>query len=193
MEVRKALVIEKLNSLSALRNFSCGVAQMDQFIHSGLQASIDNHYCKAYCVRIEGEVVAVFALSYDSIDLDPDDKGELLDGISITSTPHLTPEYIDTFYGKLRYPALDIAYLAVQERWRGKGIGEAIVLEIEEKTRMQDFAGCQFLSVEALSTKDYTAVGFYYKCGFAPNEYPNPSKDTLRMYKTLYAAENIEV
>ena len=52
-------------------------------------------------------------------------------------------------------------------------------------------AGCQFLTVEALATKEYSAVGFYERCGFAPNEVKKPYKDTLRMYMTLYSKDEV--
>ena len=52
-------------------------------------------------------------------------------------------------------------------------------------------AGCQFLTVEALATKEYSAVGFYERCGFAPNEVKKPYKDILRMYMTLYSKDEL--
>lgn len=61
-------------------------------------------------------MVAVFALSFDSLDLDSDDKEELQMGISTTGTPNIDWNYKDTFYAKPRYPALDIADLAVQKK-----------------------------------------------------------------------------
>lgn len=43
---------------------------MDKFIHDGLDISIRNHYCNAYQVKDESSlVIAVFALSFDSLDL----------------------------------------------------------------------------------------------------------------------------
>ncbi|MBQ8064719.1 MAG: GNAT family N-acetyltransferase [Prevotella sp.] len=102
-------------------------------------------------------------------------------------TPDVDYNYQDTFYAKPRYPALDIAYLAVQEKWRGQGIGNFIVKEIAMEAREQTFAGCQFLTVEAYATKEYSAVGFYGRCGFTAAEVKKPYKDTLRMYMTLYA------
>ena len=41
--------------------------------------------------------------------------------------------------------------------------------------------------VEALATSEYSAVGFYERCGFTANEVRKPYKDTLRMFRTLYA------
>lgn len=158
---------------------------MDTFIHGALQLSIDHCYCRAYAVNDNDNVAAIFALSFDSIDLDSDDKEELQAGISTTESPSLSFDYKDTFYGKRRYPALDIAYLAVNKNYRGKHLGTAIIDLISKMAVEQDFAGCQFLSVEALKVEPWSAVGFYDKCGFAPNEFPNPTKDTLRMVKTL--------
>ncbi len=151
--------------------------------------SVENHYCSAYVVRYQDEVVAVFALSFDSLDLDADDKEELETGISSTGTPDVDWNYKDTFYAKPRYPALDIAYLAVQKRWRGQGVGSLLINTIAEQARSQTFAGCQFLTVDALATSEYSAVGFYSRCGFTPNEVKKPYKDTLRMFRTLYANE----
>ena len=46
--------------------------------------------------------------------------------------------------------------------------------------------GCEFITVEAYKTKDYSAVGFYNRCNFTPAEQPLGYKDTLRMYKVLH-------
>jgi len=122
--------------------------------------------------------------------LDSDDKDELETGISSTGTPNIDLNYKDTFYAKPRYPALDIAYLAVRQEYRNNKVGQSIIEMIADRARTQSFAGCQFLTVEALATKEYSAVGFYERCGFSANEVKKPYKDTLRMYMTLYAKED---
>jgi hypothetical protein len=50
---------------------------MDKFIRGDFRMSVENHYCQAYTVTFEDEIVAIFALSFDSLDLDSDDKEEL--------------------------------------------------------------------------------------------------------------------
>ena len=184
------LRVKPLEDFRCLSTFSSGVESMDNFIRGDFRLSVENHYCSAYIVKYQDEIVAVFALSFDSLDLDSDDKDELEIGLSDTGSPDITWDYKDTFYSKPRYPALDIAYLAVQEKWRGRGIGNLLLDTIAEQARSQTFAGCQFLTVEALSTKEYSAVGFYSRCGFTPNELQNPNKDTLRMYRTLYEKDD---
>ena len=54
------------------------------------------------------------------------------------------------------------------------GIGDFIIKEIATQACSQTFAGCQFLTVEALATKEYSAIGFYERCGFTANEVKKP-------------------
>ena len=183
------LVSSPLTDFQCLNTFSSGVESMDKFIRGDFLLSVENHYCQAYVVKLEEEVVAIFALSFDSLDLDSDDKEELQSGSSSTASPDVDYDYQETFYAKPRYPSIDIAYLAIQEKWRGKHIGDFLIKQIADLARRQTLAGCQFLTVEAFATKEYSAVGFYERCGFAPNEVKKPYKDTLRMYLTLYSKD----
>ena len=185
--MRMKLDIKAVDNAELFSDFHCGIPAMDKFIHEGLAMSIKNHYCQAYAVFNGEDLVAMFALSFDSVDLDNDDKEEISTGMSVTGTPDVSPDYEETFYCKRRYPALDIAYLAVREDMRGQHIGEYLVSQIRKKAKEQRLAGCQFLTVEAYNVPDYSAVGFYDRCGFANNEIPNPSKDTVRMFQTLYS------
>lgn len=186
----RELRVKPLKDFHSLDTFCSGVESMDNFIRNDFRLSVENHYCAAYVVTLLDEIVALFALSFDSLDLDADDREELEAGISSTGTPDIDWNYKDTFYAKPRYPALDIAYLAVQEKWRGRGIGGKLIETIAEQARSQSFAGCQFLTVEALATNEYSAVGFYSRCGFTPNEVRKPYKDTLRMFMTLYSKDD---
>ena len=183
------LTSEKITDFHCLETFCSGVEAMDKFIQGDFRMSVENHYCSAYGVWYKEELVAIYALSFDSLDLDSDDKEELETGISSTGTPNVDWNYKETFYAKPRYPALDIAYLAVRKEYRGNKVGQSIVEMIADRARSQTFAGCQFLTVEALATSEYSAVGFYQRCGFTANEVRKPYKDTLRMFRTLYANE----
>ena len=175
-----------MKSIEELKDFSCDVPKMDEFIHDGrLEASVKNDYCKAYIVRNEWkEVVAFFALSFDSLRLDSDDREDLLNGWSDTSTPQPSPDYFETFWSKMHYPALEISYLAVDKKCQKRHIGTYIIEQIKEKARTQKLAGCQFLTVGALVLPDYSAVPFYTACNFAKLE-PLPTNEVLRMYHNL--------
>lgn len=181
----RGIDIVLLDDFRCLQTFFSGVKSMDDFIKGDFRLSVENHYCTAYAAKCGDELVAIFALSFDSLDLDMDDKEDL----SSTGSLDIDWNYQDMFYSKPRYPALDIAYLAVQEQWRGNHVGQYLIEMIAEQARNQTLAGCQFLTVEALAIKEYSAVGFYQKCGFIPNEVKKPYKDTLRMFRTLYVNE----
>jgi len=172
-----------LFSSDELKDFNCGVEEMDSFIHEKLNDSISGGYCKAFVVLEENSVVAFYALNFDALILDEDDKEDL------KSFNHVgvKGEYAELFWDKLHYPALEISYLAVLKGKRRQGIGRLILSEIYRKATTQDLAGCQFLTVEAYKRpsspgrEPYSAQGFYSKFGFSPVELPNPAKETVRM------------
>lgn len=179
------LHFEKIDNISVLSDFSCGVPPMDAFIHENLQWCIDYNYCHVYAVWQNEEVVAMVALNYDSLVLDTSDKEEMQAGIF--PKPDLAFDYQDSFWAKSNYPALEITYLAVREDKRHCGIGEFIIEAVAQKAldSKQNIAGCQFLTVEAYNRPGYNAVGFYYHCDFIAAEQPNPNKETLRMFKLI--------
>ena len=186
-DLGRNLLIESVTDATVFQDFRCGIEKMDDFIHGDLVLSVESNYCKLYKVSRENEIVALFALSFDSLILDPDDKTELKqeDRIVVDS------EYEDMFWSKRHYPALEIAYLAVRDDLRGSDIGSFLIDSIAEMAVCQRLAGCQFLTVEALSKAkegalDYSATSFYFKNHFSACELPNPNKDTLRMYRPLY-------
>lgn len=186
MEIR----IKPISDCSVLKDFYCGIEEMDVFLHGRIQESVDNHYCRPYIVEDEsGEIVAFFALSFDSMEFDSDDMEELFMGIS-GSLPNVTYEYEEDFKSKLHHPALEITFLAVRKSEcadsQRRGIGREIVEAIAEKAVSQDLAGCEFLTVEAYYNKEYSAAGFYSKCHFTACELPAANKNTLRMYRLLY-------
>lgn len=184
-------VIEKLDDFDRLSNFFCGVAQMDNFIHGNLKICNDNHYCTTFVVIEEStnEIVALFSLSFDSVNLDADDFEDINIGASGTDMINVDESYRVTFEQKYTYPALEITYIAVRKDKRGKRIGIDLVYEIAERARKQNIAGCLFLTVNALHTKEYSAVKFYEKCKFAKLT-PVPQMDVWPMFKTLWIKED---
>jgi len=73
------------------------------------------------------KVVKVDCHATSSLNLDSMHRKKRLPRLSSTGTPDIDWNYRDTFYAKPRYPALDIAYLAVQKEWRGKRIGQYLI------------------------------------------------------------------
>ena len=73
------LIIEVADEYESLKSFESGNQQMDDFIHDYLSACSRNHFCITYYVRLKskGDVIALFSLSNDSVDLSEDDFDDM--------------------------------------------------------------------------------------------------------------------
>lgn len=187
MKQLNEFTIEHLTDFSKLSDFYSGENQMDDFIHEHLEECTTNHYCTSYCVKTieEGDIAAIFALSFDSVDLDHDDFDDMRIGAAMTELPNVDDSFRERFEEKYTYPALEITYLAVDKKYQHLKLGSSIVEEICNVARSQEIAGCLFLTVKALCTKEYSAVSFYEKCHFT-KQTPVPKSDIWPMYKTLW-------
>ena len=82
--------IKQIEDLSVLKTFRCGVDIMDQFIQTGLSDCVQSHLCVPYgCYNSKGQILAFFALSFDALDLDFDDKEDLRQGFTSVGAPAL--------------------------------------------------------------------------------------------------------
>lgn len=179
--------IKRIQDFSCLDDFECGIAQMDDFIHEHLKSCDVNHYCKTYIAsdKETGTLVGMFALSFDSVSLDSGDFEDMHIGAATTDEPDVEESFRERFEQKCLYPALEITYIAIAKKYQGQNIGSELVDEVVRKAKEQDLAGCLFLTVNALHTKEYSAVPFYEKCRFAILT-PVPRWDIWPMYKTLW-------
>ena len=78
-----------------------------------------------------------------------------------------------------------IKYFTIDKNYRGQGLGRELIEVIVDRAKTQDVAACLFLTVNALHTKEYSAVAFYEKCKFAKLS-PVPQMDVWPMYKTIW-------
>lgn len=160
------LIFERADNVSSLLNFYCGYTPVDLFIHDkerGLDKYVTSGLTALWMVKKEERPVAFFALSKSSLILNSFDNQVLgYNGVKIDT---------DIFDTKDSYPAVEIDYLAVSKNWRHKGLGEHIISKIYEQCCKDTFSATMFITVEAIDTKDYSAVGFYKKCGFKESDY----------------------
>lgn len=200
MEKSYNLDIVRADDTSALSNFTCGVPSMDNFIHDheqGLAKFIKLRLSNLWIVREEGKTVAFFALSKDALVLNNEDRRNL-ESKEINNAVLPSSADADKFWDKEKYPAIEIDYLAVCKEMRDNPDNHLGTYLIEEICKMADadiFSSTLFLTVEALDTKEYSAVKFYKKCGFqfsdvAQNKYIYDTTfgnqpTTKRMYKII--------
>lgn len=176
----------RLTDFSLLDNFHCGIREMDDFIHTRLEKSIKSHFCVPYVLHEGKTIVAFYALSYDAVVFSEDYLDDLLNGYSSSGNIDLDISHLEIFKNKEHYPAMDIAYFAVNKDFQRQYIGSALLEDVIQQIKDTAIAGCQFVVVDALVTKDYSALGFYSKNRFTVCEDRKPYKDCVRMYRVLY-------
>lgn len=137
---------ERIEDISILSNFYCGIEKMDSFIHNlskGLQSYIDsNPSSNTYIAKLHGEIVALFSILSSYVILDEDDKEDMFSRV----TPKPEVAFVDqSFLKSNRFDALEIAYLAVREDKRQQGIGETIVAQIIKRAN-SIIDNCEFIN-----------------------------------------------
>ena len=159
--VFKTLSFEKVDHASTFSGLHCGIPELDEFIHNELEDFMGME-CEAFCVRSGKDVVGMFCLSEHSLFLSDAVKEKMDNGLKpapeIDSIPYW--EYMNSF------PAVEIAYLAVDERFQSKGIGSFILEEIMDYVAYQPDKNYDFVTVRAYNREEYSAIPFYQKCGF---------------------------
>ena len=123
------LSFERIDEASVLSGFYCGILSMDVFIHEKLQEYLNQTDCAAYVIKAGNEIVAMLCLGSDTLTLDDDDKDEMKSGIIPKPDAALKTQQ---FFAEMEFPAIEITYLAVDQKWRGQGIGEYIISQVEK-------------------------------------------------------------
>lgn len=145
--------IKKLSSDDDLTNFSCGLDDMDEFlINDALNQQQDNLNV-TYLVLCDNNIIGFFSLLADSIKIK--DIGKEYDISYETS------------------PAIKIGRLAVDEKYRSKGIGTVILDNICKNIKLiSKKVGIRFITIDA-----YCGVRkFYYKNEFKHFKINNAKK-----------------
>lgn len=200
MEKKYNIRIERAADTSALSSFRCGIKSMDDFIldkENGLDKFIQLRLSNLWIVRENETPVAFFALSKDALMLNSEDRRNIEHKEQNASILPSNGD-ADKFWDKEKYPAIEIDYLAVCKEKRDNPNDHMGTYIIEEICRMAEadiFSSTMFLTVEALDTKEYSAVDFYRNCDFefsdvAQNKYNYESMfgnqpTTRRMYKLI--------
>ena len=205
MEKKYNIRIERAADTSALSNFWCGVKSMDDFIHdkdNGLDKFIKLRLSNLWIVFEQETAVAFFALSKDALMLNSEDRRNMEHKEQNANVLPNNNDDADKFWDKEKYPAFEIDYLAVCKEKRenpNDHLGTYIIEEICRMAEADIFSATMFLTVEALDTKEYSAVNFYRNCDFefsevAQNKYNYETMygnqpTTRRMYKLIIPIE----
>ena len=167
---------ESFTDASILSEFTCGLQEMDDFIHHNLQSFLDTKPCNAYCLKDATEtIVAFFVLQPEMISILDEDTKEDMQLIH----PDIQLETIE-------YKTMEIEYLAVSKKRQRQGIGTECIAQIMSIAQEMQDEELFFLTADAFKTGEYSAVPFYRKCGFDALDIAAPCRRILPMYKPLY-------
>lgn len=141
--------VEKLRPDHHLEGFDCGREELNRYL---LRYALQNQQAGAaqtYLGFVGDAVVGYYSLAVGHV-IREDAPGRLTKGL-------------------VRHPVpiMLLARLAVDRRWQGKGIGQALLKDAMLRTlHAADIAGIRALAVHA---KDEAARNFYQRFGFIPS------------------------
>ena len=176
------LTFERVSDTRALSNFTCGIKDIDDFIHNELQEYIYMGSCQLYLIRDDEEVVAMYCLDRHNLHLSDMVKEKMHEGAK--PAPQNAPEADSPYWFNPFFEAVEITYLAVAKSRQHQHIGSFVIERIMEEVARDEEVKCDFVTVRALKHDDYTAVPFYQNCGFFPAEKEQEGRN-LFMYRIV--------
>ncbi|GHV67416.1 N-acetyltransferase [Bacteroidia bacterium] len=177
-EIVNRIRIVRLEEDTPGSSFDCGDTDLNDFLHHDAKDYLKAMLAVTYLVKVEGEIVAYFCLSYDSL----------------TRTAILTEEEkalwnkvgrkIPNSKRRKTYPSVKIGRLAVAKEYAGYGIGQRIIDTITMMyLNEQHHAACRFITVDAYRV----ALTFYEKAKFRYLTTKDTDENTRAMYFDLKA------
>jgi GNAT superfamily N-acetyltransferase len=140
--------IEPLGASQDRKTFSCGVPALDRYLHELATQDIRRRISNCFvAVNAGGAIAGYYTLAAASLpltDLSPDDARRL-------------PRYP-------LLPAALIGRLAVDQGFRGQGLGGALIIDAARRAAAADPA----IFALIVDAKDEQAVTFYRHLGFSP-------------------------
>ena len=171
------LKVEQLATSEDISDFYCGNKELDDFFHDEVMLCYKYKYLTPYCVKDirTNEILALFTLSNDLLNLEKDSIKELVEMI-----PN---EYKEMFNRQPSFPAINIGQLAVRKDKQSMGIGTYVIYYLVYLFYEYRLSGVQFITVDSLNTKETNK--FYQKCGFDNQTLMDSLSNTRRMYLPL--------
>jgi ribosomal protein S18 acetylase RimI-like enzyme len=140
--------VEPLGNHHHRAAFSCGVEQLDRYLHKQAMQDLKKHAAVPFVFTEDGKAIAgYYTLSQFAVELDviPKEIARKLPRYPMVST---------TLLGRL----------AVSQEYRGQGLGESLLMEaLRRSLQMSKQIASAAVIVDAI---DESAVSFYRRYGF---------------------------
>lgn len=148
--------IRRLEEDEKIKSFSCGDADLDDFILNEAPFYRDALLAVSYVMEQDDKPIAYFSLANDRVSIQDFEtntgfnrfrRHRFVNGKRIKS-----------------YPAVKVGRFAVSNSVRGEGIGSMLLDFIKAYFIIDNKTGCRFVTVDAYRS----AISFYEKNGFLP-------------------------
>jgi ribosomal protein S18 acetylase RimI-like enzyme len=154
---------------TVFNRFFCGKKPLDQFLKNKAKKAIRRHELRVFCAHLEQ---SKSVLGYYALQVGTDSVAELPDANK--------DNYLKNY---VAFPAIHLAYLAVDETVRRQGLGQHLLMDVFEKVaNMSDHAGFFALTLVSL---DDDSTAFYKGLNFTVYS------QNLRQPKMLYPLADI--
>ncbi|HMK54921.1 MAG TPA: GNAT family N-acetyltransferase [Methanobacteriaceae archaeon] len=143
-EIRpEEIVIEKLSSDHDLSEFRCSDDDLDEFILLDALPQRKHRLNQTYICKYQGEIIAFFTVSADSIKINNEDKKRI--GVNYPA-----------------FPAIKIGRLGVHEDYKRRNVGSILIMyTVGLAWELGEKVGVRFISVDA-----YRGIEKFYKKNF---------------------------
>ena len=148
--------IRRLEEDEKIKSFSCGDADLDDFILNEAPFYRDALLAVSYVMEQDDKPIAYFSLANDRVSIQ-----------DFETNTEFNRFRRHRFVNEKRiksYPAVKVGRFAVSNSVRGEGIGSMLLDFIKAYFIIDNKTGCRFVTVDAYRS----AISFYEKNGFLP-------------------------
>ena len=155
------------------KSFDCGNQDLNNFLLTDSKPYAKKLLSVTYILETDEEIAAYFSVSNDKIYVPDSDK----------ATRRKIKSLFPHSKHRSEYPAVKIGRLAVNGRYKNRGIGTDILDFVKDLFITNNRTGCSFVTVDALRE----AIPFYVKNGFRylDKSSANLESETCLMYYDL--------
>lgn len=153
--------------------FDCGDADLNEFLHNDSKHYLNELLAVTYLLESEGETIAFFSVFNDKISY-----------VDVESGNQWKKRFKSLFpEGKQMksYPAVKIGRLGVNNQYKGKKIGTAILDYLKILFIDNNRTGCKYITVDAYAQ----SLKFYENNGFVYMTKTDEGEETRLMYYPL--------
>lgn len=143
------IAVEPYSTKLSYSQFDCGRAPLNRFLRNKAKKSSDRH---EYRVFVAHHLDETRCIGYYALQVGSD---------QVPSLPKDKLKYLQNY---LAFPAIHLAFLAVDEEYQGQGLGRFLLMDVFERAvSISKHVGFYALTLQAM---DLDVARFYHSLGF---------------------------